>query len=76
MERDKHEHFALPNITNTKVLKAGVKIFLHKEMAAPKAKLMNAEVVEEQEDDEEASAAASSAEQPVSAPPAKRQRKR
>ena len=49
---------------------------LHKEMAAPKTKLMNAEVVEEEEDDDEASAAASSAEQRVAAPHAKRQRKR
>ena len=76
LKQDKQEAFVIPYITNSKVLKPGDKIMLHKEVAAPKTKLMNAEVVEEQEDDDEASAAASSAEQRVAAPPAKRQRKR
>ena len=75
LKQDKQRDFVLPYITNTKALKPGDKILLHKEMAAPKTKLINAEVVEEQEDhDDGASAAASSAEQSVAAPAAKRTR--
>ena len=75
LKQDKQRDFVLPYITNTKALKPGDKILLHKEMAAAKTKLMNAEVVEEQEDhDDGASAAASSAEQSVAAPAAKRTR--
>ena len=74
LKQDQQKDFVLPYITNTKALNPGDKIWLHKASAAPKTKLMNAEVVEKQED-HGASAPAPSVEK-LAGPPAKKQRKR